>query len=59
MTRIESIENLKENVKLVEVELMLTQDELKRYGKFCIENNLKFNDWIRTLAHEALEKESR
>ena len=56
MSDIQSIESLKERVELVEVELMLTPDELKRYAAFCIEHNLKFNDWIRSLAHEALQK---
>ncbi len=56
MGNIESTENLKESVKLIEVELMLTPDELKRYATFCSEHNLKFNDWIRSLAHKALQK---
>ncbi len=56
MRTIEPIEKLKEKqVSLVEVELMLTPEELQRYGAFCKENRLKFNDWIRTLADEALQ----
>ncbi|MGB5966568.1 MAG: hypothetical protein WBF77_01320 [Sulfurimonadaceae bacterium] len=52
-----SIEELiKEGVELKEVELMLTIDELKEYAAFCIENDVKFNDWIRQLAYEALNK---
>lgn len=43
-----------ENEKLVEVELMLTQEELKTFASHCIENNIKFNDWIRQLAYEKL-----
>ena len=52
-----SIEELtKEDVELKEVELMLTVDELKEYAAYCINNDLKFNDWIRQLAYEALKK---
>jgi len=52
-----SIEELtKEGAALKEVELMLTLDELKAFGTYCKEHDLKFNDWIRALAHEALKK---
>lgn len=52
-----TIEELtKEGVELKEVELMLTVDELKEYAAYCISNDLKFNDWIRQLAYEALKK---
>ena len=52
-----SIEELiKEDVELKEVELMLTVDELKTYAAYCLDNDLKFNDWIRQLADEALKK---
>ena len=50
---------LKEGADLKEVELMLTLDELKRYAAYCLEHNLKFNDWIRQLAEEGLEKEAK
>ena len=43
-----------EDVKLVEVELMLTPEELKTFAAYCIKNNVKFNDWIRELAFEKL-----
>ena len=46
----------KEGVELKEVELMLTIDELKEYAAYCLKNDLKFNDWIRQLADEALHK---
>jgi len=52
-----SIEELTgEGVELKEVELMLTVDELKEYATYCIQNDIKFNDWIRQLAYEALNK---
>ena len=41
-----------ESVKLVEVELMLTPEELKLFAAHCIKHELKFNDWIRKLAYE-------
>ena len=44
-----------EEVKLVEVELMLTPEELKTFAAYCTKNNLKFNDWIRQLAYEKLD----
>jgi len=44
---------IKEDEKLVEVELMLTPEELKTYAEYCIENDIKFNDWIRKLAYES------
>jgi len=47
-----------EDEKLVEVELMLTSEELKTFGAYCIENDIKFNDWIRQLAYEKLDSTS-
>jgi len=44
-----------EDVKLVELELMLTEEELKTFASYCIKNDLKFNDWIRKLAFEELK----
>ena len=41
-----------EKAKLVEVELMLTPEELKTFAAYCIKNNVKFNDWIRKLASD-------
>ena len=53
MSEFKTIETLvSENEKLVEVELMLTPAELKIFASFCIENDIKFNDWIRNLAYE-------
>ncbi|MCJ7765630.1 MAG: hypothetical protein MUP09_06780 [Thiovulaceae bacterium] len=52
-----SIEELTdEGALLKEVEVMLTLEELKLFGAYCIEHDLKFNDWIRELAHEALQR---
>jgi hypothetical protein len=52
-----SIEELtKEGAELKEVELMLTPDELKKFAAYCIEHELKFNDWIRQLANDALNR---
>ena len=51
-----TIEKLKnEEAKLVEVELMLTPQELKTFADFCIKNDIKFNDWIRKLAYDNLK----
>ena len=49
---------LKEGIQLKEVELMLSVEELQQYAAYCLEHNVKFNDWIRKLAEEALEKAS-
>ncbi len=55
MSEFKTIEILKgEDVKLVEVELMLTPRELKEFANYCLKNNVKFNDWIRKLAYEKL-----
>lgn len=43
-----------EGAKLLEVELMLTPKELQVFAKYCLENDVKFNDWIRELAYEKL-----
>lgn len=52
-----SVEELtREGVVLKEVELMLTPEELKTFGAYCMENDLKFNDWIRQLAYDALKR---
>ena len=54
-TEYKTIETLKtSNEKLVEVELMVTSEELKIFAAYCIENDIKFNDWIRQLAYEKL-----
>ena len=47
-------ELLKEDAKLVEVELMLTPEELRKYASYCLKNEVKFNDWIRELADREL-----
>ena len=43
-----------ENKKLVEVVFLLTPQELKTFAAYCIENDIKFNDWIRQIAYEKL-----
>jgi hypothetical protein len=45
---------VEEDVKLVEIELMITSEELKTFAAYCIKNDVKFNDWIRELAFEKL-----
>ena len=55
----DKIETLKaRKAKLVEVELMLTPEELKKFADYCMKNDIKFNDWIRRLAHDELEQRS-
>ena len=59
-TECKTIEILKnENQELVEVELMLTPHELKSFANYCIKNDIKFNDWIRCLAHDKLSSKSK
>lgn len=59
MREFKTIETLVgEDEKLVEVELMLTPHELKTFAAYCIENDIKFNDWIRQLAYEKLDSSS-
>lgn len=55
MKEYETIETLvKENEKLVEIELMVTPEELKTFATYCKKNDIKFNDWIRKLAYDKL-----
>jgi hypothetical protein len=49
-------ELVESNEKLVEIELMVTPQELKVFAAYCIKNDIKFNDWIRKLAYEKLEE---
>lgn len=57
--KIKTIKELvKLNEELVEVELMLTPEELKNFAAFCIKEDVKFNDWIRKLAQDALKKDA-
>jgi len=50
-----SVEQLiDEGEKLVEVELMLTQQELQLFAKHSLEEGVKFNDWIRKIAYEKM-----
>lgn len=59
MEKYRTIESLvSSNEKLVEVELMVTPDELKTFADYCIKNNIKFNDWIRKLAYYDLEQDN-
>lgn len=54
-----SVEELtKEGVELKEVELMVTIEELKAFAAYCLEHEIKFNDWIRQLAHDALQQQA-
>ena len=56
LMNIKTVEELvNEKKKLVEVELMLTPQELQKYAAYCKDNEVKFNDWIRSLAYEALK----
>lgn len=55
MREYKTIETLvADNAKLVEVELMVTPEELKTFAAYCIKNDIKFNDWVRELAYEKL-----
>ena len=57
MREYKTIEELKsENEKLIEVELMLTSEELKIFADYCMKNDIKFNDWIRKLAYSGLSE---
>jgi len=54
---IKTVEELvNEKKKLVEVELMLTPQELQKYAAYCKDNEVKFNDWIRSLANTDLSQ---
>ncbi len=55
--KIKTVEELAEIETLKEIELMVTVDELQRFAKYCLDHEVKFNDWIRQLAHDALDKE--
>jgi hypothetical protein len=44
-----------EGEKLVEVELMLSVQELKTYADYCIKKDIKFNDWVRELAFKSIK----
>jgi hypothetical protein len=57
LTKFKTIEEIKtDNEKLVEVELMLTPEELREFANYCILKDVKFNDWIRELAYKCLVK---
>jgi capsid protein len=57
MEEFQTIETLVgKDTKLVEVELMLTPKELQTFAAYCIKNEIKFNDWIRKLAYDNLQK---
>ena len=50
---------LKEGANLKEVELMLTINELKTYAAYCLDHDIKFNDWMRQLAEQAIQREDK
>ena len=57
-TEYKTIQTLKtSNEKLVEIEIMVTPQELKTFGDYCIKNDIKFNDWIRKLAYEKVSSD--
>ena len=55
--KIKPIEELAGSELLREIELMVTIGELKDFAAYCSRHDVKFNDWIRQLACDALEKE--
>jgi len=56
-TLIKKIEDIQEKKSLKEIELMITIEEMKIFADYCLRHEIKFNDWIRSLAHDALAKE--
>lgn len=56
MAKVKTIEELNDSVALKELELMVTEEEFKAYTMYCIQHDIKFNEWIRQLAQDALEK---
>ncbi len=54
---IKTIESLSGTETLKEIEMMLTIEELQLFGAYCTRNDIKFNDWVRQLAHDALREE--
>ena len=44
--------------EMKEVELELTIEELKLFASYCNKHEIKFNDWVRQLAHAAIKKEN-
>ncbi len=57
MRTFKTVEELvSEEIKLVEVELMLPPQELKLFASYCIKHEIKFNDWVRELALNDLEE---
>ena len=55
LDKFQTIEDLiTQDKKLVEVELMVTPQELKVFAAYCINNDIKFNDWIRKIAYKEL-----
>jgi len=57
-TTIKKIEDIQDKASLKEIELMITIDEMKMFADYCLHHEIKFNDWIRSLAYEALAKEN-
>ena len=56
-TEYKTIEELvSQNEKLIEVELMLTPEELTTFAAYCINNGIKLNDWVRELAYSSLKE---
>ncbi len=56
-TTMKKIEEIHDKTEFKEIELMITVDEMKIFADYCLRHEIKFNDWIRSLAYEALEKE--
>lgn len=54
---IKTIESLLATETLKEIEMMLTTEELRLFGAYCLRNDIKFNDWVRQLAHDVLREE--
>lgn len=48
-----------EENEIKEVELELPIAELKLFADYCIRHDLKFNDWIRSLALQAIKEENK
>ena len=42
--------------KMIDLEVKVTMDEMKKIGEFCREEGVNFSEWLRRLALKEIER---
>jgi hypothetical protein len=45
--------------KMIDLEVKVTMDEMKKIGEFCREEGVNFSEWMRALALREIERRAQ